>query len=448
MATTRFWKITTKINRVIDYVNNEEKTKELPEDILNTLHYATNEKKTLTEEKLYVTGVNCDVKTAAVEFKIIKDYYCKGYDILGYHGYMSFVKDEVTPDEAHAIGVEFAKRNFPGFQVVVATHLNTGIIHNHFVVNSVSAEDGHMAHDEVQWFKFHHLVDRIMKEHSLSYIKNPRRMKEPDMRQRYISQKYDSIHMKLIKEAVDAAIAESKTLEEMRQALKRMGYQYNLSPNRKYWTVTPKGGTKNFRLYHLGPEYTNQAIQKRLAENIFKKTDNKPVKKLSIVQYTGSLFMVVRLYKHYKYVLDTINRNRERTRYLPHYVRADVEHLQKISEEIRFMERENIETMSELKSYEDKLQAEMESLVIERRKIYRQKAKVEPVIANELAKEQASITETLAKKRTELNMCKDIMKRSEKMISLTSGEMSERSDDEHRSRNSNSSRWRDSKNRV
>lgn len=180
MATTRFWKITNKLKNVIEYVDNDKKTSgeeaKSSDDIASTLHYATNERKTLTEEKLYVTSINCEVKTAAEEFEMVKKRYGKGHKILGYHGYMSFKEGEVTPDKAHMIGVEFAKRNFPGFQVVVATHLNTNHIHNHFVVNSVCMKDGHMAHDEVQWFMFHHMVDAIMREHSLSYIRFPKRL--------------------------------------------------------------------------------------------------------------------------------------------------------------------------------------------------------------------------------------------------------------------------------
>ena len=57
-----------------------------------------------------------------------------------YHGYQSFAAGEVTPDEAHAIGMETARQMWGArYQVVVTTHLNTDNIHNHFVINSVTA---------------------------------------------------------------------------------------------------------------------------------------------------------------------------------------------------------------------------------------------------------------------------------------------------------------------
>lgn len=451
MATTRFWKITNKLKNVIKYVDNDKKTSgeeaKSSDDIASTLHYATNERKTLTEEKLYVTSINCEVKTAAEEFEMVKKRYGKGHKILGYHGYMSFKEGEVTPDKAHMIGVEFAKRNFPGFQVVVATHLNTNHIHNHFVVNSVCMKDGHMAHDEVRWFAFHHMVDAIMREHSLSYIRFPKRLKEPDMRQRYITERYDSEQIKLIKEAVDEAIAESSTLEEMRQALRRMGYQYNLSPNRKYWTVTPAGGKKNFRLYHLGEEYTNRQIERRIYENAFKKIPKKKVKKVTILQYTGSMFEVVRLYRHYRYVLETIKREREGTRYLSPEVRADVKSIEKISEEIRFMAREKIETMSDLDSHEEKLNKEIDELLVRKRHVTRD---IEKHGGNpELTKEKDMVNELIKTRRNERNMCKNIRKRSEKIaLNISSDGMERRDNDEYGSRDCSNSYERDGKNRI
>lgn len=62
---------------------------------------------------------------------------------MAYHGYQSFKAGEVTPEEAHRIGLETARRMWAGsYEVLVTTHLNTDNVHNHFVVNSVSFRDG------------------------------------------------------------------------------------------------------------------------------------------------------------------------------------------------------------------------------------------------------------------------------------------------------------------
>ena len=120
MATTRFWKIEgtgKNLSNVINYVNNPEKVEPgecLELNLLHLLDYATNEEK--TEKSAYVTGINCSVQNSFNEFMTVKEQFGKTGGILAYHGYMSFAEGEVTPDEAHKIGVEFAEKNFPGFQ--------------------------------------------------------------------------------------------------------------------------------------------------------------------------------------------------------------------------------------------------------------------------------------------------------------------------------------------
>ena len=53
--------------------------------------------------------------------------------VLGYHLIQAFAPGEVTPEDAHKIGVEFAKKLFGEFEVVVGTHLDQAHIHNHIV---------------------------------------------------------------------------------------------------------------------------------------------------------------------------------------------------------------------------------------------------------------------------------------------------------------------------
>lgn len=59
MATVEIWKIKSRLDRVINYVKDENKTTEFDD---------SNE----CEKKLYVDGVNCDVDFALFEMKMIK----------------------------------------------------------------------------------------------------------------------------------------------------------------------------------------------------------------------------------------------------------------------------------------------------------------------------------------------------------------------------------------
>lgn len=116
------------------------------------------------------------------------------------------------------------------------------------------------------WFKFRKVADRICEKYGLYYDPNPNRSKQSD----YLTMKEKAgmpTRYSVAKEAIDYAIDHSKTLKEFQFALKEMGYAYNLSPSRKYWTVIPKGYDKPIRLKNLGADYTNDRIVERIKEN-------------------------------------------------------------------------------------------------------------------------------------------------------------------------------------
>lgn len=66
-------------------------------------------------------------ENAAKEFMEVKHRYGKEDGRVCYHGHQSFKADEVDADTAHNIGVALAKELWGDrFQVVIATHCNTG----------------------------------------------------------------------------------------------------------------------------------------------------------------------------------------------------------------------------------------------------------------------------------------------------------------------------------
>ena len=88
-----------------------------------------------TEKQFYVSGLNCDEKPDAAQkqFEITKRRFKKEGGIVCFHGYQSFAPGEVTPEVAHAIGIELAKRLWGDrFEVLVTTHLNTKAVHDVF----------------------------------------------------------------------------------------------------------------------------------------------------------------------------------------------------------------------------------------------------------------------------------------------------------------------------
>lgn len=142
MATIKAVSSKCGISGIIDYVTKEEKT----------------------SEKL-LSGKDCQADTAKEEMQTTKELWGKTGGRTYKHFVQSFHKDEnITPEEAHKLAKEYAEQcpQFKGFEVLIATHKDREHIHTHFIVNSVSYEDGHkfrMHKSELQEMK--DLSDKI-----------------------------------------------------------------------------------------------------------------------------------------------------------------------------------------------------------------------------------------------------------------------------------------------
>ncbi len=147
MAVTKIWAVRSRLDHLISYVSNTGKT-ENPGygDLRAVLDYAEDDTK--TEQKYFVSGINCQPETAYAAMSASLRMSSKAVRVLAYHGYQSFAGGEVSAEAAHEIGVKLAQELWgEKFQVVVATHLNTGKFHNHFVLCSTSYIDGRRYND-------------------------------------------------------------------------------------------------------------------------------------------------------------------------------------------------------------------------------------------------------------------------------------------------------------
>lgn len=265
MAVCEIWDVRGRLDHPIDYAENPEKTanpkytKADLQAMVDVMEYATNKNK--TEQRFFVTGVNCDPTTARDEMMITKAGWNDTSEIVCYHGFQSFKHGEVTPEQAHEVGVKLAERMWGDrFQVIVATHLNTDCLHNHFVVNSVSFADGMHYHDNKANLRLlRQRSDELCREYALSVIEHPSGKKKPYAL--YQAEKQGRpTRDNVARQAVDEAISKSFTLKDFDRQLAEMGYRINFDPNRKYWTIIGKSWQRPKRLYKLGEEYTNDRI--------------------------------------------------------------------------------------------------------------------------------------------------------------------------------------------
>ena len=272
MAVTSIWPIKGRLDNVIKYAMNPEKTTADLSDlhaIEGVVEYATNELK--TEKRMFVTCIGCtSEETAAQEFMETKQLYGKLGGRVCYHGYQSFAADEVDAQTAHAIGVELA-RNLWGerFQVVVATHLNTGHYHNHFVINSVSDKDGYKFYNSPADYKaMREESDRLCREHGLSVITLPENIKKNYAEWR-AEQNGEYTVRGAIRQAIDVAVAGSVNMQQFKDAIDQMGYVIDTSG--KYPKIKHVGTERFVRFKSLGEGYDYEEILGRIFQNDYPK---------------------------------------------------------------------------------------------------------------------------------------------------------------------------------
>lgn len=107
------------------------------------IQYARNPAKATHRGHALVSGINCQPESAYAEMCATKERWGKPGGVLGYHLIHSYAPGEVTPEQAHRLGVELAQRLLgERYEAIVATHTDRAHLHCHIVFNSVAMTDG------------------------------------------------------------------------------------------------------------------------------------------------------------------------------------------------------------------------------------------------------------------------------------------------------------------
>ncbi len=429
MATTAIWDVTDRLDRVIDYTTNPDKTENLDfnssdfRGLQEVLKYTVQDEK--TEKQFYVTGINCYPETACKQMSKTKLQFQKTDGILAFHGYQSFAPGEATPETAHAIGVKMAQELWGDrFEVVVSTHLDKNHLHNHFVLNSVSFKDGKRYYDNKTTYSLmRQTSDRLCREYSLSVIENPQRGKSRHYAEWKAEQESKPTWRGLIREDVDKAIDESMTFIQFIANLRRQGYEVKTGV--KYMAVRPNGKERFVRLKTLGDDYTEENIKERILKN---RTPKRPqvlpepnrkrytVRGCMNIRKTRKLTGLQALYFHYLYKMGILPKqcvSRKRTHFL---LREDIWHMKQLISQTKLLCTHRIETKEQLLTYQNELKQEMTALINERKSFNNNLRRCKDDKQILAYKEQISgISKKLSLLRREVKLCTGILSRSEDM---------------------------------
>ena len=212
------------------------------------LRYTQQEKKTMWEGRQLVSGWNCTARSAHAEMRLTKERFRKIDGRQYYHFVQSFgAEDGLSPQEVHAIGLELAQREFPDFEVLVATHVDTEHPHNHLMVNSVSFRSGRKLHQSAADLQAHRMAnDEICVAHGLEILPPPQKQvkqKRMSTREYRSAAKGQSWKFRLMN-TIDQCMKYAATKEDFISLMESEGYQVRWTEGRKNITYTTPQGMK------------------------------------------------------------------------------------------------------------------------------------------------------------------------------------------------------------
>ena len=425
MAYDKIIVIHSRLDRCLDYVQNDGKT-----DLGNAVDYICNPVKAG-----FQTAINCTLDKSFLQMQETKRRWDKHGGILGYHIIHSYAPGEVTPEQAHEAGVEFAWRLLGDkYEAVVCTHTDRDHLHCHIVFNSVSFMDGRKYRSDFKSY-FHDLrgiSNKVSRERGYSVI-------EPDgkgasyaflgkITRNLAFDRWKAAHAEkrgggtirdLIRRDIDAALAGSLTYDTFLETLRRHGYSVKRGPNVKHTAVRPPGGQRFVRLDSLGDGYTEADLMQRLNEQRHEPGPTTPVfsaqKRYTVRRRPHHYPPVKRgsfraLYLYYLYLLSPRKRKPQK---IPFETRAEIRRAKQYRQQFFLLQKYHIDTKPELDMLSDALSNEMQIIVDRRKELYALRRE-QP--SEQLDADIDALTAQLRPLRRELRLCGKIAEYAPRML--------------------------------
>lgn len=438
IATTSLWRVHGEIGKVILYAENQDKTlhpeiikstgKESAEMLEDVIDYISREN--ATQGKRLVSGINCSPEKARQQMLETKKMYGKMKGVTAYHGYQSFKESEVTPVQAHIIGIELAEKLWGDrYEVLVATHVDKeSHIHNHFVINTVSFVDGKKYfRSKEDYEQMQKVSDELCQQFGLSVIRHPKG-KRKQYNEWSAEKNGKPTYRGMIKKDIDRAIKASVTEREFFRYMEKLGYEFKLRGKignlLERPSLKPKDSERYFRFDRLGEDYTLDEIRERILENIrrtvpFPEEDKNKLKNFRKEHPPRTKAKgLAALYYYYCYELHIIKKYPASVKQVSLFMKEDLRKLDQLDEQTRLLGKNHIETMEDLnafrKSTEEQIQLLETSRHVQRNMLKRAACKSDPEAQNQIKTQIAGISEEIRKQRKFLTLSDLVEQRSER----------------------------------
>ena len=239
MAVTKILSKNMRIDRLIRYVQNPDKT----------------------DDAVFTYFRNCDPKDAAQRWHETKVFYNKTEGIQAFHIIQSFAPGEITPELAHELGIRFIHEHLPEYEVVLGTHVDKGHIHNHIAFNSVNAKTGMKYHSTAESYyqQIRKISDRLCREHGLSVV-----METGGKGISYAEWKLHKAGVLTLRELFDQDVEEclSQAMDLGQFYALMEDHGYTVKHHSNYPSFIPDGYTHPYRIKRKGKAWTEDDIER------------------------------------------------------------------------------------------------------------------------------------------------------------------------------------------
>jgi len=252
MAYTKIHAIKATVHKAIAYICNPSKT----------------------DTSILITSFGCSPETAHYDFKFALSKTNQSYEKKAFHMIQSFLPGEVSYEEAHQIGMEFADKLLQGkYNYVLTTHIDKGHVHNHLIFCAADNVEHKKYNDcKKTYYNIRHLSDELCQEHNLSVITpgNERGKKHNE----WDANKNNTSWKSQLKLDIDDAIQSAKIYEDFLTIMRVKGYEIKgeslAETGTKYISFRPLDKERFIRGSErsLGIDYTKERIKERITIGI------------------------------------------------------------------------------------------------------------------------------------------------------------------------------------
>ena len=252
--------------------------------------YAMNPAK--TRGGALISAYECSPETVDVEFAFSKKIYTDltgrtanaRKDVVAYQIRQSFKPGEVAPETANEIGYKLAMEFTKGQHAfIVATHIDRAHVHNHIIFNSTTLDCTHKFNNYGYSIKaVQRISDRLCLEYGLSVVEHP--AAKGKHYAEWATERKGTSWKALLRRTIDEALPGCEDFEMLLARMRERGYEIKRG---KYISFRAVGQERFTRAKTLGANYTEQALFKRLTEQVRQPvTQKRP-------QHTGAIQRLV-----------------------------------------------------------------------------------------------------------------------------------------------------------